>query len=683
MSLLLNLPQHLTGTDKFREAAIFFEKYGRYTNSPETSYTYYEFWKEQNRRCIEGYTVDGLWIPGTYYFYLNFTQILGKNDITGRKEMRFPRFTDVDLEFFYIVEEARKEKKGVILVKPRRTGFSFKNAALVTHEYTFYRDAKCHIGSFGEELAANTMRMCLDNLNFLDNNTEWRKERNPDTRSFVKARYKVTEEGITSWKGYMSEIQTFTFQNNPFAAIGKTSNIFLFEEAGKFDNLIMSYNLTEPCWKDGTDMTGIPIIYGTGGDMTGGTQQFYEMFYNPEKYNLLSFENKWDKTDKATCGWFLPSSRQRFGTYLDPFGKNPELKGEVLVDDDGNSNEALAEIDVMEYRKSKEGGTDPKAVRDAITQYPLKPREAFLRSSGASFPTDLLNEQLAFLETHTSTIRDKTFVGRMTIRNGVIDFEADHSLYPIYDFPLRNTSNMRGAVVMWDKPQRDEKGDVFSNRYIAGIDPYNQDTSKDKQPSLGSILIMDRWTERIVAEYTGRPDTLEDFLEICRRMLIYYNAIACYENNFRNLYDHFRVKNSTYLLADTPTWLANKMDAGKQQFATKGVRVVDGIIDIGISLTYTFLTKKLSEDSEKTRISEINSEPLLKELIFYSRDNGNYDRVSALFMLMIMYRDRILYQKEESIKHFDLADDSFFERHYNISRDTLEINTNNKDKLEL
>jgi len=41
-----------------------------------------------------------------------------------------------------LIEQARKEKKGFIMVKPRRTGFSYKNAALVVHEYNFFRNDK-------------------------------------------------------------------------------------------------------------------------------------------------------------------------------------------------------------------------------------------------------------------------------------------------------------------------------------------------------------------------------------------------------------------------------------------------------------------------------------------------------------------------------------------------------------
>ena len=37
---------------------------------------YLEFWREQKRRCIEGYWSGGKFMPGNLYFYVNFWNIL-------------------------------------------------------------------------------------------------------------------------------------------------------------------------------------------------------------------------------------------------------------------------------------------------------------------------------------------------------------------------------------------------------------------------------------------------------------------------------------------------------------------------------------------------------------------------------------------------------------------------------
>lgn len=57
--------------------------------------------------------------------------------------------------------------------------------------------------------------------------------------------------------------------------------------------------------------------------------------------------------------------------------------------------------------------------------------------------------------------------------------------------------------------------------------------------SLGSIFVLDLWTDKIVAEYTGRPMYAEDYFEICRKLCIYYNAALNYEQNKKGLFGHF------------------------------------------------------------------------------------------------------------------------------------------------
>lgn len=449
----------LVGTKAFLETRDFFIKEKLYTKAVPGTFQYKEFWEEEKRKCLEGVTIGNLHIPGTYYFYLNYYPILGKDPITGRKTKTFPLFTDVDLEYFSIVEKARKEKKGVIMTKPRRTGFSFKNSSLVVHEYNFFRDAKCIIGSFESKLSENTMNMALDGLNFLDQNTIWNKPRNPDTKEFVKARHQKTVNGVTSWVGYQSEIRRITFKDNPQASVGLSASIFLFEEAALFHNIIESYNYSEPTWKDGNELIGVPILFGTGGDMGGSSDQFSEMFYNPDKFNLLAFDNIWEPEKSGQrCGWFLPATRQRFGTY-----KDKETKQVIqLVDEEGNSNVEYALKSIMEFRETKKG--DPQAYKDAITQYPLTPSEAFLKTSKSPFPLFLIQERLAEIETNQS-IEDAHWLADLVPSGDTIEFRLSKK-ERCPTFPIRDKNiNLDFPIEIYEQPYQDKPA---FGVYIAG-----------------------------------------------------------------------------------------------------------------------------------------------------------------------------------------------------------------------
>jgi hypothetical protein len=645
----------LIGTNQFLETREHFEKTGSYTKALVGTYQYDEFWDEQVRRCMDGYSVGNLWIPGTYYFYLNFFTILGKDNITGRKKKIFPRFTDVDLEYFLILDQARREKKGVIMTKPRRTGFSYKNAGVVVHEYNFYRDAKCVIGAYEKKLSENTMNMSLEGLNFLNKNTVWAKPRNPDTREHVMARHQKVVEGVPQWVGYNSEIKRLTFQDNAFASIGLTANIFLFEEAGLFANIKESYNISEPTWKDGDSMVGLPILFGTAGDMDKGSLQFAEMFYNPEKFNLLAFDNIWDKEKVGSqCGWFLPASRQRFGDYPDPDNDN---KLTPLVDADGNSNEKLALLSIMKFRETKKG--DMKAFRDAITQYPLNTMEAFLVKGNNIFPTELAQDRKAELE-GSKLITDSYWNADLRQTQTGIEFKLSDRL-PIVKFPLQADDDKEGCVQIFEQPYADNP---IHGTYIAGIDPYDDDQSTTD--SLGCIFIMHALTGRIVAEYTGRPQTAKEFYEICRKLIAYYNAICNYENNKKGLFAYFEQKNCLHLLCNTPKILRDQQiisvirESGNTSKGTNASKEVNKYARMLIR--EYMLDQAYNQEVGLTNTHTIPSVPLLSEIIYWNED-GNFDRVSALGMLLILRQDRIKIVIEEDEEEKDSFNE-FFDRYY-------------------
>lgn len=641
----------------FQEASYSFQDHGVYTQYPIGTYQFDEFWEEETRKCKEGITHGELYIPGAYYFYLNYTQIELKNTKTGRKNKGFPIFTDVDLEYFTFIEKARKQQKGIVLVKPRRIGFSYKSAAIIAHEFSFFRDAKCIIGAFQSELSENTMRMSLDDLNFLDLHTEWGKERNPNTKDFVKARYKKTVEGVTAWSGYMSEIHSFTFKDNPFAAIGKSSNLFLFEEAGKWPGLLQSYNISEPCWKDGDDLIGVPIIQGTGGDMEGGTQEFAEMFFHPEKYNFLSFDNIWDEDSIGTkCGFFIPATRMRFGTYKDAYKEHPEWKDKSMIDDYGNSLEDIARQSILDLRKRAEQGADQQAKIDSVTQFPLSPKEAFLQSHSFFFPIVDLKAVLSKMD--DSIELDKHSIGMLNFEEGELKWKDVQNGSPFREYPVQKPEY--GLIEIYETPRLSDDGDNIG-RYIAGIDPYRYDTSSTD--SVGSIFMFDRLTRRIVAEYTGRPETTDQFYETCRKLIIYYQATAMYEANITGMYTYFEKKKALQFLADTPYNLRDRNTWRPNTNTSKGIIMSKGVKERGMEYLKSWIDENISEESEEKNLTKIRSIGLLKELIAWNPNpRANFDRVSA--MLMVMWYDVTLQeftrisieqspQKKKTASYFD------------------------------
>lgn len=641
----LTNPTTFINTDYFCEEAKRFVKYGTYCDAPEGTYEYQEYWDEQDRRCREGYTVGGIRITGEHYAYLNFGRIKitegeGKK---ARKYEGFPRFLDMDYYYYHELEKAKLNKEGIIVAKSRRKGFSYKGAFNTVYEYNWYRNSFSIIAAFLAEYSQTTMNMSLDMINFINTNTDWAKRKLIDTRQHIKSGFKEKINGIEVESGFKSEIMTMSFKDNPFKSIGKSASVMLFEEAGKWTGLIESYMLSKPLFSDGEIMIGIPIIYGTGGDMEGGTQDFADMFYNPSSYGLRAYQNIWDENAIGSCGWFVDDS-----WYKPPY-----------VDKDGNSDRAKAKESLLLKREIVKKSGNKRAYEKEITQQPLSPAEAFLRTSGNRFPLADLQIILSQVE-GSERIQNTNYIGDIVFNPNSLKYEwkPNPNLNPLKEFPLTKDQDSEGCVVIYEMPYEDEEGNVPFGRYLAGTDPYDHDQSSTT--SLGSTIIIDKITNRIVAEYTARPKTANEYYEILRRLLHFYNARCLYENEKKGLFQYLEGKNETYLLLDQPAYIKDVIQNSKVERG-KGMHMNKSLKDHGEDLIIMWLLEDYDSSNGIKNMHKIRCIPLLKELIAYNPE-GNFDRVMSLMMCMYHIQEVKKVKIEEANDKNDILNSDFWNR---------------------
>lgn len=634
-------------TKEFSYLAEQYNKTGLYTTSIPGTIEYLDFWQEVKDVCINGFTNSiGQTITGQHFFYLNFCPILGLNEKTGKKSKIFPRFIDLDYEFFHMVEYCRLHQKSLVAVKGRRQGWSYKAAAICTHEFYFYPDSKAVIGAFFSSFSQNTMNMVVDNSNFINTNTEFRKQRNPDLKDFIKARYQANVGGVKVWKGYNSEVRAISFKDNPTAAVGLSASWLILDEAGVFNNITDTYGYTEPLIKDGSTYTGVSLVFGSSGDMDSGSKYFYEMFTNPNKYNMLSFEDPFNPG--ATIGFFSSATKGRLGKCLNP---NSKWYKQPMTDEDGNSNYEAAQDDIEFNRISKRNGLDPKAIHNETTQFPLNWKEAFLRNKGNVFGSPEMLEWLGHLE-NTPSLRGQAQKGDLFFDKGEIKWRPNDELIYITDFPLRKdpksgqSFSTDSCVVIWEHPEKQDNGEIPNYLYIAGCDPYDQD--KSESGSLGSFFVYkrfyraDRTHDIIVAEYTSRPDTAEQFYENCRKLCMYYNSKVLYENQLKGLKVYFEQKNALQYMCEQPGIIRDMVKDSRVQrgygiHMNRGTNGSSGIKDQCELYLKKWLYEEVSGETEGTKVCRfqtIKSIPLLKELIAYDRDI-NTDRVIAVMLCVL------------------------------------------------
>jgi hypothetical protein len=172
---------------------------------------------------------------------------------------------------------------------------------------------------------------------------------------------------------------------------------------------------------------------------------------------------------------------------------------------------------------------------------------------------------------------------------------------------------------------------------------------------------MNRLTRQLVAEYTGRTGEAKDFYEVCRKLLLYYNAIGMYEKNLIGLYNYFDQNKCTYLLADTPYQLRSSDTYKAGTNTAKGINASGAVNAEARNMIKSWLQERISDRTETRVYETVYSPAMLTELVMWN-PSGNFDRVSALGMLMwldsTMYKE--VTQKAEQIKTF--LDDPYFQQ---------------------
>ena len=445
---------------------------------------------------------------------------------------------------------------------------------------------------------------------------------------------------------------------------GSRGVLYLIEEAGIFKNLLSVYNMIRPSVEQGNDVFGEIFCYGTAGDDQSDFTAFAEMFYSPVGYNMEPLENVFDKEGqgKKQCCFF-------YAAYLN--------YGNEYIDENGNSDVTRALLAILYDRyKVKYGSTDVNTITQRISQYPIVPQEAMLRSNGNIFPVTELNARLNQIDNNPNFF-DDVYVGELVqdSKTGEVKFSPTVDL-PIRDFPTKD-NKVKGALEIFEMPKKGSDGKVPAGRYISSNDPYDADVSNTM--SLGSIFVMDLWTDTIVAEYTGRPMFAEDFYEICRKMCLFYNCRCMYEQNVMGMFSYFSSHNAVHLLAETPEYLVQRNMVSSIGYGNKsvGIRATTPIINGAFKMIQTWLRKPVTsiytdEEGNNTETTipnlyRIKNRALLKELALWN-PQGNYDRVMSLVQLML-YREEKMVLYHGDLKHSEetssgMERDDYWDKNY-------------------
>lgn len=693
-------PHILEDMDYFRPSAIHYEKYGTFTNlrpnaNPNSEYG--KWVREERRRIWDGYVreSDGEWVTGYMYWFLNYSpMMLSKireyKDKNGKKKKSkradrveaLPECWEGIYWRFHCLDQASngglynnfEGGQHMAELASRGKGKSYSLASILNHIFVVGENEEAHekvkgiVTAYQKEYLTKdgVLNKFVDMANFCATNTQFPRKRLKNSLQEMTwiMGYKDVELDIE--KGTQNTVLGVSSKDDESKLRGKRAAKILIEEFGTFPRLVDLYNVLLPSVQEGDIVFGQIYMLGTAGDNESDFAGAQEIMYNPKGYNMYALPNVFDKYNqgKPYFVFFFPGYVNRKGCY------NENGVSDVI--------KALIEILMNRYRV-KYNSTDPNTIIKTIAEVPITPAEAIVKTGVNMFPVADLTERIGQLDANP-TEYDDVYVGDLVFnKDGQVEYKPT-SATPIRDFPHKD-NKIEGAIEIYQLPEIDRNtGKPYNDRYILGADPYDDDESNTM--SLGSIFVLDLWTDRIVAEYTGRPPFADDYYEICRKLCLFYNGRLNYEYNKKGLFSHFSTRNSLYLLTDVLDFLKEKqMMKDGYGNKSKGTNASPAINAYARSRLRSWLLAPVpimqtidGEEKEVMvpRLFTVRNRALLKELINYNSE-GNFDRISAMGMLMLLREDRMIrYQgdvskeKQERANNSYDGNDPFFKRNYDF-----------------
>ena len=693
-------PHILENMDYFRPSAIHYEKYGTFTNlrpnaNPNSEYG--KWIREERRRIWDGYVreSDGEWVTGYLYWFLNYSpMMLSKireykdKDGKKRKSKRADRVESLPECWegiywrFHCLDQASngglynnfEGGQHMAELASRGKGKSYSLASILNHIFVVGENKDAHekvkgiVTAYQKEYLTKdgVLNKFVDMANFCATNTQFPRKRLKNSLQEMTWTMGYKDMELDIERGTQNTVLGVSSKDDESKLRGKRAAKILIEEFGTFPRLVDLYNVLLPSVQDGDIIFGQIYMLGTAGDNESDFAGAQEIMYNPRGYNMYALPNVFDKYNqgKPYFVFFFPGYVNRKGCY------NEDGVSDII--------KALIEILMNRYRV-KYNSTDPNTIIKTIAEVPITPAEAIVKTGVNMFPVADLTERIGQLDSNPTEYND-VYVGDLVFgKDGQVEYKPT-SAQPIRDFPHKD-NKIEGAIEIFQMPEIDKNTNKpYNDRYILGADPYDDDESNTM--SLGSIFVLDLWTDRIVAEYTGRPSFADDYYEICRKLCLFYNGRLNYEYNKKGLFSHFSTRNSLYLLTDVLDFLKEKqMMKDGYGNKSKGTNASPAINAFARSRLRSWLLAPVpimqtidGEEKEVMvpRLFTVRNRALLKELINYNSE-GNFDRISAMGMLMLLREDRMIrYQgdvskekQERANNNYD-GNDPFFKRNYDF-----------------
>jgi hypothetical protein len=539
---------------------------------------YSDYWDEQYDRCVNGYETGGIFIPGRYYYYLNFTTL---NGLYGPQ---FPWISDLDLEYFLTVDWIKEKKKaGLISIKARRKGLSEKFQAIANHGVRFIEGYKAGIAAGIQKYSdglREKFKAGFDNvipemsLNYTNYNDQL----------FQAGYEEKTESGSYKLGGYRGQLKFATMHDKAEKLEGEYFNDVALEECGQFEKARDTHDSIKPALEFGSKMEGTFYIYGTGGNILSTSKDFQFLWEHAESYDLVKL--------------WVPGRRMYFPFYVNNIKGvpvNPKTKEEDY-EIDPETEEKIDPIENLRKFKPYEriGMEDVESASAFIKKkkialanlpdksalikynksYPETEEEAWSSGGNNNFDGAVLNNQLVNLMTIESQLKEY-----------VLDwvYETEKDGRKVKKIPLEVTPRLAKREdpdykkhLVYQEPMPG-----FKNLDVMGIDSYNQDETKTSK-SLGAAVVLRRYDVLLgysgnlkgkvpVHMYYKRPKRKELFYEESLKAAVWYGLTknVMISAEYDNIIGYWKENYGKQYLSSRPRSFESKNSKQEHKYGAK------------------------------------------------------------------------------------------------------------------
>lgn len=631
---------------------------------------YDAFWENEEKKVLEGITIDGFHFTGWLYWHINHWWInkdrkLPNGDIIpgeGRPDLR-----DNELIINSGLKRALdpNHRRHLLILGARQIAKTTFEASFLGRSGLIYKGSQNLILS----TSSGDMNNITASLDFGLLNCSKYFYVNRITKDWDAERVVLGTEtkgrDRKVWAQYV--IRNTSAGQKTEAGAGVTIKSGIYDEIGK-EKWLESFKAAEKAMVSRYGIRAVFIAVGTGGSFEKGADA-QKAFFNPDSGKFV----KYTQPDGRETGLFISGLyRQdcKYRTTLAQFLLSEE--GKILLGADAPSeipegselwrtaievaDKELAYQRIMEDRAAAKLDPDPRLYIKTIAYDPLTIDEIFLTDSNNMF-SHLFDE----LKKHYTDLEQN-----YTPRTVDLGREPDDTVIwkssekrPVWDFPINPKTITDAPVILYEEPIKD----LPYATYVCGIDPYNQDRSSDSMASLGSCYIFKRmydpmgsFQNAIVASYSGRPSTLNQFYKIVEAMVEMYGALTLPENE-GSIIQYFIQAKKDHLLFDSPALTRyinpNSATASRQ----KGLAPTTPNQRHYMKLMLAYAEEPIIEvdgkgnESTKFGLVKIPDPMLLKEMMEYrGKDknatrgvhDGNFDRICAFghCLALANYLDR-------------------------------------------